>query len=214
MSEVKSTAVIVLGVHRGGTSAVGGVIHNLGIPMVGDEENMLGPGVNEWHNPKGYFEDREFLRLNERVIGRNWKNPQVVREKETLDDYREAIAKRLSMPLWGMKDPRNCFTLPIIQELLPQGMDIKVVTVARPVPDIAGGLARRLPEEESWEIAVRYEIHRLRQFLFFKGKKLWVNYNSLIDNTKEEVSRIANFIGVPITDAAVEIVDPTLRHRK
>jgi len=212
MSEVKSTAVIVLGVHRGGTSAVGGVIHNLGVPMGG--ELLMGPGINEWHNPKGYFEDREFLRLNDRLIGKNWKNPKIVKEKEVLDDYKETIGKKLTMPLWGMKDPRNCFTFPIILELIPQGMQVIVVTVARPLPDIAGGLARRLPEEESWDIAVRYEINRLRQWQAFKGKKLWVNYNSLIDNTKEEVSRIADFIGVPVTDAALEIIDPTLRHRK
>jgi len=52
-----SVCVIVLGTHRGGTSAVAGIVHHLGY-FIAPKQHLLG---SKQANPKGFFEDR---RLN------------------------------------------------------------------------------------------------------------------------------------------------------
>jgi len=54
--------VVVLGMHRSGTSAVAGCLERLGICM----GRRLAPG-DEW-NPGGYFEDRDLVELNDRLL--------------------------------------------------------------------------------------------------------------------------------------------------
>jgi len=99
------TAIVVLGLHCGGTSAVAGVLHHLGVFM---GRNLLGPGYN---NPRGHFEDGEFVLLHNEMI-EDWTRPTEKRF-ELLPEYGRLIEKRAAHhTLWGVKDPRMvwCFT--------------------------------------------------------------------------------------------------------
>ncbi len=64
--------IIVLGMHKSGTSLVAGALKKAGVNM-GD--NLLG---RHWSNPLGHFEDMDFFRLNRKIlreVGGGWDNP-------------------------------------------------------------------------------------------------------------------------------------------
>src|SRR5262249_1740037 len=64
-----SNAIVVLGMHRSGTSALAGMLHHLGVAL-GDE---LMPATAD--NPRGYWEHRDIVAINDRLmteLGRTW----------------------------------------------------------------------------------------------------------------------------------------------
>ena len=64
--------VIILGMHRSGTSMVSGLLTNLGVDL---GEDALGPLIS---NPRGHFEDGDFLGLNNAILaaaGGTWDDP-------------------------------------------------------------------------------------------------------------------------------------------
>ncbi len=112
------TIVVVVGMHRSGTSMLAGILEKLGVPM--------GPSieVNERqakHNALGYYEDHHFLDLNERILtrsNRGWADvPDPLKLGNACASFRgpalELIQARMSAnEIWGWKDPRTCLTLP------------------------------------------------------------------------------------------------------
>src|SRR5215467_9657005 len=66
--------VCVLGMHRSGTSAAARLMNLLGV-YLGDEAHLMG---SHPENPKGYWEYRPILALNEEILGRlggTWDEP-------------------------------------------------------------------------------------------------------------------------------------------
>src|SRR5215469_670527 len=87
-----STAIIVLGGHRSGTSCAAGILHHLGVPV---GEKLLGANTG---NPAGHFEDVEFLRLHKRILGEDsdvaaWRHP-TPEFNAYRDEYRALIDRR------------------------------------------------------------------------------------------------------------------------
>lgn len=115
--------VIVLGMHRSGTSMIGGVLTRLGVDMGEDS-----PGKQE-SNPLGHFEDRAFLELNQEILtsaAGSWDNPpdpqniSVQGEKYSSrinDLVRSRISEHPGMP-WGWKDPRTSLTIGLYSPVL------------------------------------------------------------------------------------------------
>ena len=86
-------AVIVLGMHRSGTSALTGSLAELGYALPKD---VMGPAAD---NPRGFFEPRSFAQLNDKILqslGGSWDQagPFVVRRKR-LADSAERIAQHV-----------------------------------------------------------------------------------------------------------------------
>jgi len=120
-----SRQVIVLGNHRTGSSCLSGVLSKLGISM---GYQMLGAHSS---NPGGHFEDKEFLLINDAVIG-HWENPRVEygldEKRELRDTYASLVERRnFDFQFWGMKDPRLCILLPIILPLLDDPVILHIV---------------------------------------------------------------------------------------
>ena len=68
-------AVVVLGMHRSGTSLATRGLECLGVEL---GEDLLGPSTPE--NPEGFFEDVALLELSERVLdvlGLGWDSQDV-----------------------------------------------------------------------------------------------------------------------------------------
>jgi hypothetical protein len=64
-----STAAIVLGMHRSGTSALAGMLHHLGVEL-GDRLMQASPD-----NPRGYWEHRDIVAVNHKLmaeLGCSW----------------------------------------------------------------------------------------------------------------------------------------------
>jgi SAM-dependent methyltransferase len=119
--------VVVLGMHRSGTSAVAGLLNKLGITL---GSSLLAP--NEY-NEKGFFENSYIFHANENILqtlGSSWDDLSLLEEawwqRPQLIPHRDAVKKIIyqefdANELFCIKDPRIAILLPfwisILQEL-------------------------------------------------------------------------------------------------
>lgn len=178
--------VIIVGMHRSGTSIVTRMLKELGLFIGWD------CGIND--------EATFFNRRNEKILsvcGGGWDNPNVIDKllgrpelrKKVVDLLSEDISSfhaflylgpkfylryraitKLNMP-WGWKDPRNIITLPLWLEIFPSA---RIIHIYRNGIDVANSLARR--DEVSITRVLKNESYVDRQVKLFKKKGL-LRYN-------------------------------------
>jgi hypothetical protein len=149
-SHAAHTALLVLGMHRSGTSALAGALARLGVE--------LGPRLIEAapDNPQGYWEHAGVVEIHERLLqalDSSWEDPrelpagwlehpaarEAARELEAL-----LLADFAREPLWAVKDPRLCRFLPLWLPLLARlGVQAKVLAIVREPGQVARSLAKR-----------------------------------------------------------------------
>lgn len=147
-AELPKQAVLVLGMHRSGTSAVAAGIEQLGVVM----GSSLLHG-DEW-NPKGYFEEKKIVEFNNRLLdlcGLRWDSNVVPSEQHAqVWAQEQSTGVQLLLELfsgtqvWGFKDPRMCllgsFWKPVFAS---QGVSPRLLFVLRDPAEVANSLARR-----------------------------------------------------------------------
>jgi len=145
-----STAVIVLGMHRSGTSALAGTLHHLGVEF----SERLMPASPD--NPRGYWEHRDIVSVNHRLMaefGATWDDirplPAGWERGEVALHSSAKLASIMTQdfaqaPLWGLKDPRLCRLLPLWTTLLAQvKVKPRFILMLRHPCDVAASLAAR-----------------------------------------------------------------------
>lgn len=152
MSGAEASAVLVLGMHRSGTSAAAAAIEALGFDL-GPAASLL-PAVAH-DNPRGYAEQRAILDLNEELLallgGTWWRPPTLQRgwERATrLNGIRHKARATLASlyggrPRWVVKDPRIALTLPFWLEAMAPVRPAAVICVRGPAA-VATSLQRRV----------------------------------------------------------------------
>lgn len=140
-------AVVVLGMHRSGTSALAGVLGHLGCDL---PKTLMPPTET---NPKGYFESLRVYNLNDAILasaGSSWDDWQELnpgwiaspRIDEFLQQGEETLSDEFgASPLFVLKDPRMCRMMPFWRRLLEQA-DIKplMLHIHRNPLEVAGSL--------------------------------------------------------------------------
>ncbi|MGB0954077.1 MAG: sulfotransferase [Planctomycetota bacterium] len=141
------TTVIVLGMHRSGTSCLAGSLQASDLEL--GEVHTANP-----HNKKGNRENQAVMDLHESLLaqaGASWDAPAVVTWDEEHRKMRDAIIEGFrETPMWGFKDPRTCFTLDGWLEVLPQ---TKLVGTFRNPKSVALSLVTRnrgMGDMEDW----------------------------------------------------------------
>ncbi|MFZ5964860.1 hypothetical protein ACOXXX_18100 [Thalassococcus sp. BH17M4-6] len=161
----KRTAVMVLGMHRSGTSALGGVLSILGCDRPAQE---MKPNAS---NEQGYFESQVLYGLHNRLLksaGSSWDdwtefNPRWF-DSPRGAEFRAAAAEALqaefgTSPLFLLKDPRICRFVPFWAGVLDDaGCAVKVVHTHRNPLEVAASLEKRdgLPRDLGVLIWLRY----------------------------------------------------------
>jgi len=171
---IRQTVVLILGMHRSGTSLLSGLINALGV-SVGES---LHPA--DIHNPAGYFEDRECVDIQERMLralGQPWseengmlpfpslwwRQPEMralVGELEAWIDRRRQTAGFI----WALKDPRTTRFIPLWQELLQiRGLNPRYVLAVRdPIEVVASEVMRNnVPPKRVYRTWLRYNMEAL-----------------------------------------------------
>ena len=229
MSKARPVILLVLGVHRSGTSVVARMMECIGaVPSV----NLHEPLPN---NPTGFFEDLDVERFNEYevlpALGARWHDV-VPPDWERLDEGRRAafsaraeeIIRRnfdLAQPLAVLKEPRIMTLLPLWLAVLQRiGYEVRVVGAVRDPLSVARSLHARdgLPIAHgaslfasNWGAAAR-SIAGLRCS--------FVRYDAVLDDARAELLRIASELSIdlpPDFDARMESfrsghLDLSLRH--
>lgn len=169
--------VIVLGMHRSGTSCLTGLLQQGGLE--------LGDVIEEApHNKKGNRESPAIMALNNDVLSYSngsWDSPpENLRWKAEHEQERARIIALFNgKNAWGFKDPRSLLTLPFWLEGLGASEVTCIATFRHPLL-VAKSLRARQPD-----------------FTIEKGLALWNTYNAkLLDYHKR--------LGFPVIDFDLE----------
>ena len=217
--------MVVLGMHRSGTSAVTGVIDALGLPACVLEDRFP---PKQW-NPRGNFESVSLTLFDEfllQLLGGTWWTPPALTEgwaeDPSLVDLRLEAARLFAVahpfPSWVWKDPRACLLMPFWDLVL--GRDMPRILVLRNPLECAASLADRngLSLEVSLALTERYLRTSLRDSA--RRSVFVTTYDELLDDSADWCRRAASFLrsrGLPLREPlAVERVhdflDVELRH--
>ena len=146
----RGTAIVVLGMHRSGTSILTRALHARGCALSSD---LLGANSS---NPSGHWESKVAIDIDDqllRSLGRTWDDPRELPQGwMNCPDAKEARRRIRIMlngdfkrtKLWAIKEPRMCRLAPLwIDEIAGLGFDVKVVLAVRHPYEIALSLLRR-----------------------------------------------------------------------
>jgi hypothetical protein len=213
----------IAGMHRSGTSMLTGLLQACGLHL-GPLRDLLPPQPD---NPEGYWENRSFLRINERildVLGGDWKNPPPNAAVDAKHESRLRKLKKQGRNLaqrfhgrepWGWKDPRNCLTLPFWRNVVPTA---KVLICVRNPLAVAESLRLRdaLPTAISLELWLSYN-RRLLEDAPLRDR-LITHYESYILDPEQELRRVLVWAGISMgkdgVAKACQRFNPSLLHHR
>ncbi len=214
--------VCVAGMHRSGTSMIAKLLHLSGIDF-GAKEESLPPSE---HNPEGYWERAQFVRVNESLLTtldgswycpppfpEGWESqPEVVSLTEQAADLIAALENRSP---WGWKDPRNSITLPFWQRLAPE---LKVVIAVRNPLEVAQSLHRRDHFSYSHGLSLWMYYYRCLLTYVPASQRIMTHYDVYFPDAARELDRILKALGMPRRPADIEEacagVSPGLKHNQ
>jgi len=172
-------------------------------------------------NPKGHYEDNRFYKLNDKMIGR-WFDPVCVPTDEILSEYRSLIQQASKEnAVWGMKDPRLCYTLAEVYPIMEDRKDdVRIVAVNRDFMDSIMSIVRRdgIQPPHARVIQCGYLFER-EDFLNDHPDLpvLHVSYERMLENPLAVTQMLHEFCAGDIwphdkVDEAAAFVDPELNH--
>jgi hypothetical protein len=228
---MRNLAVLVLGMHRSGTSLATEILRELGL-WIGPEHALIGASDG---NPRGHFELLAGVEFDNEVLrqaGGTWDGPPGMPAIDAV-----AATMRPAVDVWfegraplAFKDPRLCLTLPVWMPALA-AYDVRIVHLFRDPHAVARSLvtrnqsmdipASRLAKGEmtAADAMMLWGEYNSRACLYadrlgIRRFPIW--YDALVDMPEAEVRRLAAFIDRPglDIDAAVRCVNPTLRRSR
>lgn len=200
-------AVIVLGMHRSGTSCLAGILESAGV-------NFGEVSKQNVFNLKGNRENLLIMELHDSLLRFNhgsWDSPPLaVTWPADLRQKRDRIIQEFAnSQLWGFKDPR---TLLMLEGWLEALQDVVLVGTFRHPLAVAGSLQER------------------NGFTLEKCMNLWKTYNAKLLSYsdryafplisfdlpatvyKEKVALILNRLGLKPRDESADFFEDSLRH--
>jgi hypothetical protein len=225
--------VMVLGMHRSGTSLCSHVLSALGVDMADrlTHPSLDGPAPD---NAKGHWERWEIVQVHERILklfDRDyrsgfhdfplpvawWADPRVGELRRELAAF---LKGRLTDGVFGFKDPRTVRLLPIWFQILNElKLTPKIVYCLRNPAQVARSLHARdgLRLELGEYRWLSYNIdffHHIRDLEYCT-----IEYETWFNEPKENIAKLRGILGLPERQDAsemdlgiAEIVDEQLRH--
>jgi len=188
--EKKSTKqLIVLGMHRSGTSCITGVFHSMGAYFSSEKHAMK----KDIGNPKGYFERVDSMVLNNHLLSEsnstwwqvsnfNLNNISTFNLNEIKKKYRIILEELNDEYFWVTKDPRLCLIFPLLEDLFDDPIFIHIYR--NPI-EVALSLNKRNGFPMSFGLAL-WEFYNKKAFSNSKGKpKILISYSDLLERSDD-----------------------------
>lgn len=207
--------VLVVGMHRSGTSAICRLLDNAGIDF---GTNLIPPGDD---NPLGFWEDREFIAMNEELLGSvdAWQRvvlPTLGSSEQWQHKATTFLARRLDNSSSGatgvgLKDPRVSRTL---EQWLPLLDTPQVLFVVRNPLSVAHSLNRRDGMSVEYGLALWfvYNFEALKTLQDHGVAFEVVNYDRLMGGDTGQKERIQKFLN--LTDLNMSLLERKLQHQR
>jgi len=191
--------VIVLGMHRSGTSLMAHILSKLGVNM---GRTLI---KKNYTNPLGFYEDIDFVNLNKYIIrklDKDWKNPpdnsELLKKRKMFDKRIKKIVEKKRGKLWGWKDPRTTIT---IELFLPYLNNPYFIVCYRKKEKVANSLKiRGINKQDAYRIKKVYDNY-IKEFFnrYPSFPRLNVQYENIIKNPQKEITKIAEFLNVQVS---------------
>jgi len=219
-------AVLVLGMHRSGTSALTRLLGHLDLAMPRD-------GIDAHvDNAKGYWEPKAVVANSDRILRvarTSWFDPRPLLLDRIPPDLRDVHRANLhaavsvsfgDAPRIAIKDPRICRMVPLIADALrDEERDVRAVLMLRPSAAIVQSLCRRdrFTPAYAYALWLRHMIDAERDTRAMP--RTFVTYDGLLDDWRSAMARLADLVGRPdwspdadTAHAIDDFLDPGLRH--
>jgi len=217
--------IVVLGVHRSGTSAIARALPALGADL---GTRLMPPA--EADNPTGFWEDLDIYDLNREMLaalGSDWHGVRAIPEADCATLRQAGFHARAGAilrertagtGLFAFKDPRVARLLPFWQQVFAEGgYEVAYVVALRNPLSVARSLRQRNGFDERkgyllWLDTMLTVLAGVRAERF-----VVVDYDRLVRAPLAELGRIAAALGLPLDAAraseyAAEFLDAGLRH--
>jgi hypothetical protein len=227
--------VLVLGMHRSGTSLCSHLLSALGIDM---SDKIPGPGSTSPSphpsNPWGHWERWEIVEFHDRILGLFnrgyfgrfhefalpvawWADPRVVQIRHEIVAF---LGERMGGSYFGFKDPRTVRLLPLWHQIFNElRLTPKVVLCLRNPAQVARSLnARDGLDPEIGEY--RWLVHMIDFFRYAsKIDFCTVEYEEWFSNPSANIQKLQKFLDLPWQQSNADlalllsgIIDPAARH--
>ncbi len=220
------TCLVVLGMHRSGTSALTRVLNICGATL---PRNTMAAGLG---NETGHWEPQKLVDFHDEVLSEldsNWHDWHALDVSRLTAQCRAQIKARMTeiiaaeygeASLFVVKDPRICRFAPLFFEALTEvGISARSVHIFRNPLEVAQSLEHRngMPQEEASLLWLR---HVLDAEIATRGtKRAVLYYGDLLTDWKNELQRVSVGTGCvwpnPAEDVAEHVqrfLDPGQRH--
>ncbi len=209
--------IIILGMHRSGTSALSGILHDNGIFF---GKTLMPPAFD---NAKGFFENERILNINEsifRILGRQWHDTRPMPDDWLLESEILMLLKKAkelvedefsSARFIAIKDPRLCLLLPFWRKVLEShGYQIKVIVLMRSISAIRQSLARRnhFNMAKTDMLAALHLLHAFKTSMDLNPTVL--HFEKILKGNVEELNELASIIGLSDQPLRMEFLSPSL----
>ncbi|MBZ9849647.1 sulfotransferase [Mesorhizobium sp. CA14] len=199
----KRTCIMVLGMHRSGTSALTRAISLLGAEL---PKNLLGANPS---NPTGHWEPQRLIELNDQMLaecGSRWDDWRAFDPNDLgtarLQFYKAEIAKIIDeeydgASLFVLKEPRISRFVPLYAEVLERmHIDVRYTLVSRNPLAVIASLKNRdgFTAGFSSLLWLRHELDAERATR--KRPRIFLSYEGLLDDWRQGIESIANTLGI------------------
>ena len=222
------TAILVLGMHRSGTSAIARMLNLCGANL---GEALLPPKAD---NERGFWENSAILALHERFLEQmgfqwhrvvtpasDWQGAALARQ--FVADLAEILESQFaSSDLFLVKDPRLSLLAPLWLEALSSAgvRPVFVITIRHP-DEVAASLEQRdgFSPAQSRLLWLQHTIEAER---WTRGyPRVFVHYEHLLQDWRTQLTRIGSQLGVRWRVSArvreteiAQFIAPSLRHQR
>ena len=192
-------AILVLGMHRSGTSALTRTLNLLGAEL---PRNIYAARKD---NPTGYWESADWIELHDEMLaacGLSWDSPLPLPPSaftpEAMAPFRARLAESLradfaNSAMFVAKDPRICRLLPLWHAALADaGFAPRHVIIVRHPSEVAASLGVRngMPRETALLLWMRHMLeseHASRRMA-----RVFVSYDALLADWRSVIDHIAS----------------------
>lgn len=197
--------ILILGMHRSGTSATAGLLNLAGVPLGKD---LIPPTA---YNPRGYFEHSKILNCHDRLLERNRLSWDTVfpfpgtdlsglQVKEFLAEIQDIMQDEFAQKsIWGIKNPRMCRFFPVWQQLLGSlDIAIRCLIVIRNPRSVGKSLKVRNGFSMAKSMTLWLD-HNLKVERDTRGlQRAFISYERLLAQPVEELSRLIQELNLPL----------------
>jgi hypothetical protein len=218
--------IVVLGMHRSGTSALMGVLKSFSVEM-GSNHIIPRPG-----NPKGFFELTDINNLNDKIfdsLHSSWDSlnplPEDWSNGSGIDGHRKALSEIIktnfeNAGMISIKDPRLCRLLPLWSEVFEElGISPYFIIPLRHPLEVAGSLGSRngFSLKKSLLLWMTYMLDA--ELYSRKYPRVFTTYYGLLKDTANTMDSISKTLNIKfpksyedVKEEVSRFLDPGLKH--